>query len=79
VRRLEFRAPLSGALLANHRRIAPFGLEGGQPGAVGNASLRRRATGAEEQIGATASFTVEEGDVLTIQTPGGGGFGAVGS
>jgi 5-oxoprolinase (ATP-hydrolysing) len=75
VRRLEFRAPLSGALLANHRRIAPFGLDGGQPGAVGSASLRRRATGAEEQIGATASFTVEEGDVLTILTPGGGGFG----
>jgi 5-oxoprolinase (ATP-hydrolysing) len=78
VRRLEFRAPLSGALLANHRRIAPFGLEGGQAGAVGGASLRR-ATGAEEQIGATASFTVEEGDVLTILTPGGGGFGAVNS
>jgi 5-oxoprolinase (ATP-hydrolysing) len=75
VRRLEFRAPLSGALLANHRRIAPFGLEGGQPGAVGGASLRRRETGAEEQIGATASFTVEKGDVLTILTPGGGGFG----
>ena len=76
VRRLEFRAPLSGALLANHRRIAPFGLEGGQPGAVGSANLRRRVTGAEEQIGATASFTVEAGDVLTILTPGGGGFGA---
>jgi 5-oxoprolinase (ATP-hydrolysing) len=76
LRRLEFRAPLSGALLANHRRIAPFGLEGGQPGAVGSANLRRRVTGAEEQIGATASFTVEAGDVLTILTPGGGGFGA---
>ena len=79
VRRLEFRAPLSGALLANHRRIAPFGVEGGQPGAVGGASLLRHATGAEEQIGATASFTVEKGDVLTILTPGGGGFGALGS
>ena len=31
VRRLEFRAPSSGALLANHRRIAPFGVEGGSP------------------------------------------------
>ncbi len=75
VRRLEFRAPLSGALLANHRRIAPFGLEGGHTGEVGSAHLAR-ITGEVEQIGATASFKVEAGDVLTILTPGGGGFGA---
>jgi 5-oxoprolinase (ATP-hydrolysing) len=75
IRRLEFREPLSGALLANHRRIAPFGLEGGRPGDVGSGYLRR-AAGGEEKIGATASFTVEPGDVLTILTPGGGGFGA---
>ena len=75
VRRIEFRAPLSGALLANHRRIAPFGLEGGANGEVGSAYLTR-ANGSTERIGATASFSVEAGDVLTIQTPGGGGFGA---
>jgi 5-oxoprolinase (ATP-hydrolysing) len=74
VRRLEFRAPLSGALLANHRRIAPFGLEGGHAGQVGSGHLIR-ANGPQEQIGATASFKVEAGDVLTISTPGGGGFG----
>lgn len=75
VRRLEFRAPLSGALLANHRRIAPFGLDGGAPGALGSAQLQR-ASGRMEQIGATASFQVMAGDTLTIQTPGGGGYGA---
>ena len=75
VRRIEFRAPLSGALLANHRRIAPFGLEGGANGEVGSAYLTR-ANGSTERIGATASFSVEAGDVLTIHTPGGGGFGA---
>jgi 5-oxoprolinase (ATP-hydrolysing) len=74
VRRIEFRAPLSGALLANHRRIAPFGLDGGAPGEVGKGRLLRAAGGTEE-IGATASFNVEAGDVLTILTPGGGGFG----
>jgi len=31
-----------------------------------------------EEIGATASFNMEVGDVLTILTPGGGGFGAEG-
>ncbi|MBV8495430.1 MAG: hydantoinase B/oxoprolinase family protein, partial [Gammaproteobacteria bacterium] len=74
VRRLEFRAPLSGALLANHRRIAPFGLAGGQPGARGAGEVRR-AGGGIEPLGATARFTVGPGDELTILTPGGGGFG----
>jgi N-methylhydantoinase B/oxoprolinase/acetone carboxylase alpha subunit len=37
-----------------------------------------RAGGGMEEIGATASFKVEVGDVLTILTPGGGGFGPVG-
>ena len=76
VRRLEFRASLSGALLANHRRIAPFGLDGGSPGEVGSGTLVRARGGGTEQIGATASFKVEAGDVLTILTPGGGGYGA---
>ncbi len=75
LRRLQFRASLSGALLANHRRIAPFGLAGGQPGAPGD-GLIRRAAGTLERLGATARFDVEPGDELTIWTPGGGGYGA---
>ena len=75
LRRLEFRAPLTGALLANHRRVRPFGLQGGASGAAGAGTLRR-ADGALETIGATASFTVGAGDELTLLTPGGGGFGA---
>ena len=74
VRRLVFRRALSGALLANHRRIAPFGLERGRAGAPGEGQLRR-AGGALEQLGATARFEVSAGDELTILTPGGGGFG----
>lgn len=57
--------------------IAPFGLQGGAPGDVGGGRLLR-AGGGTEEIGATASFKVEVGDVLTILTPGGGGFGAAG-
>jgi len=74
VRRLEFRAPMSGALLANHRRVAPFGLQGGSAGAVGTGSIRR-ATGEIEHLGATARFDVAPGDELTSETPGGGGYG----
>jgi 5-oxoprolinase (ATP-hydrolysing) len=75
VRRLEFRAQFSAALLANHRRIAPFGLQGGQPGACGEARIRR-AGGAVEPLGATARFEIGPEDELLILTPGGGGFGS---
>jgi 5-oxoprolinase (ATP-hydrolysing) len=74
VRRLQFTRKLSGALLANHRRIAPFGLDGGQPAARGEAYIRR-AGGAVETLGASARFEVEPGEELTVLTPGGGGFG----
>jgi 5-oxoprolinase (ATP-hydrolysing) len=65
---------MAGALLANHRRIAPFGLQGGAAGSPGTASIRR-ASGHVESLGATARFEVQIGDQLTIETPGGGGFG----
>lgn len=74
IRRLEFRAPMSGALLANHRRVAPFGLKGGTAATPGGGSIKR-VSGVEETLGATARFDVEPGDVLTIETPGGGGYG----
>jgi len=74
VRRLEFRSPMSGALLANHRRIAPFGVKGGDAAAPGAASIQR-ASGEVEHLGATARFDLAQGDQLTIESPGGGGYG----
>jgi 5-oxoprolinase (ATP-hydrolysing) len=74
VRKLEFRAPMSGALLANHRRIVPFGVQGGGAAAPGTASIQR-ASGEIEPLGATARFDVAPGDQLTIETPGGGAYG----
>jgi 5-oxoprolinase (ATP-hydrolysing) len=75
VRRLRFRSALSGALLANHRRIAPFGVAGGVDGAPGAGEIRR-IDGDVEPLGATARFEVGPGDELTVLTPGGGGFGS---
>jgi 5-oxoprolinase (ATP-hydrolysing) len=74
VRRLRFRSALCGALLANHRRIAPFGVAGGAAGAPGEACIHR-VDGTVERLSATARFEVAPGDELTILTPGGGGFG----
>jgi 5-oxoprolinase (ATP-hydrolysing) len=74
LRRLQFRAPLAGALLANHRRIAPFGIAGGGNAAPGAARILRKSGGVEA-LGATASFEVDAGDEIEVLTPGGGAFG----
>jgi N-methylhydantoinase B len=60
-------------LLADrHTRGAPGAL-GGEPGACGRHTLTR--DGVETQLPAKVSLAFEPGDVLTIQTPGGGGYG----
>jgi len=74
VRRLRFRAPMTASILSNRRRTVPFGLAGGSPGRPGRNSVAR-ADGRVEELGATAEIRVAPGDVLVIETPGGGGFG----
>jgi 5-oxoprolinase (ATP-hydrolysing) len=63
------------AILANSRKIAPFGMEGGQPGRVGRTTIVR-AGGQVEELGSCAKVEVEPGDSIIVETPGGGGFGA---
>jgi 5-oxoprolinase (ATP-hydrolysing) len=74
VREIEFLEPMTAAILANHRRVRPFGLDGGGPGAAGLDRLLRR-DGTSEALSATAEFAVDAGDRLRIETPGGGGHG----
>ena len=75
VRRIRFREPMTASLLANRRRVAPFGLEGGGPGALGKGRVER-ADGEVVELSATAEVQMRPGDVFVIETPGGGGFGA---
>jgi 5-oxoprolinase (ATP-hydrolysing) len=75
VRRVEFRESMTAAVLSNHRRVAPFGLAGGSPGATGRNSIRRNGAAASETLAATFGLAVEQGDQVQIETPGGGGFG----
>jgi len=73
-REIGFLEPMSVSILSNHRRTAPFGLAGGKPGSVGSNSVRRH-DGTVETLDATATTRVARGDVIVIETPGGGGFG----
>jgi 5-oxoprolinase (ATP-hydrolysing) len=74
VRAIRFGEPMTVAVLANHRRIAPFGLAGGMPGATGINRIER-ADGSVEVLPASAATAVAAGDTIVIETPGGGGFG----
>ena len=71
---MRFLKPMTAVLLANHRRVAQFGLAGGQPGATGRNWIER-VDGSVERFGATHSAEMNAGDVFVIQTPSGGGFG----
>jgi 5-oxoprolinase (ATP-hydrolysing) len=75
-RTIRFREPMECAVLSSHRRVAPFGLAGGEPGEVGRNSVRR-ADGRIEPIGGCDQTLIEAGEAITIQTPTGGGFGRV--
>ena len=75
-RRVRFLEPMTAVMLANHRRVAPFGVAGGQPGAVGR-NWVERTDGTREEYGATCQVEMQAGDVFVIQTPGGGGYGSV--
>ena len=74
VRRVRFLEPMQAGILANRRRTAPFGLAGGGD-AMAGINRVERSTGEVEMLPATASVTVSAGDVMVIETPGGGGYG----
>jgi N-methylhydantoinase B len=72
VRSIMFLAPATVTLLSERRRFAPYGLAGGEPGAMGQDTL---ADGAERELPGKVTLIVQAGDELTIETPGGGGWG----
>ncbi len=79
VRRLEFLRPLTVSVLSQRRGTrTPFGLAGGKPGAAGR-NVLVRANGAVETLAGLAQFTASPGDVLVVETPGGGGYGDFGN
>ena len=74
-RRLRFLQPMTASILANRRRVPPFGVAGGDAAELGS-NYVERADGTVQTFGATASVAMAPGDVFVIHTPGGGGFGS---
>ncbi len=73
-RTIRFLRPMDCAVLSGHRRIRPFGVDGGAPGELGE-NIVRRGDGSEERLGGCAQTKLNAGEAITIRTPTGGGYG----
>jgi 5-oxoprolinase (ATP-hydrolysing) len=73
-RTIRAREALDFAILSGHRRVHPFGLEGGGPGELGRNQVRR-ADGQIEELGGCDQAKLEAGEAFIIVTPTGGGYG----
>jgi 5-oxoprolinase (ATP-hydrolysing) len=69
IRELEFLAPMRVSILSERRVTRPYGMRGGGPGAAGMNLLNGT------ELPHRVSVEVSRGDVLRIETPGGGGWG----
>jgi 5-oxoprolinase (ATP-hydrolysing) len=74
VRRVRFREAMTASILSGHREIPPYGMAGGKPGKIGY-NYVIRTDGTTEKLAGTDSTEVVAGDVMVIETPGGGGYG----
>jgi 5-oxoprolinase (ATP-hydrolysing) len=75
-RRIRFLEPMTITTLSGHRRIPPYGMAGGEPGALGGHWIEH-PDGSITTMRACDSVPVGVDDVFVLETPGGGGYGPV--
>jgi N-methylhydantoinase B len=73
VREIQLLANAELTVLSDRRKLRPYGLAGGEPGAAGRNILVR--AGKPEPKPGKFTASLHEKDVVRIETPGGGGFG----
>jgi N-methylhydantoinase B/oxoprolinase/acetone carboxylase alpha subunit len=73
VRAYTFLQPAEVTVLSDRRVTRPYGLAGGEPGQPGCNRLKQ--DGVESDLPGKSTFSVNAGDELIIETPGGGGYG----
>jgi N-methylhydantoinase B len=73
LREIEFLTEVRGNILSDRRRFPPYGLVGGMPGRPGKnvLTIGRRSS----VLPSKTAFVAPAGSILTIETPGGGGWG----
>jgi len=74
IRRLRFLEAMTASIVSSSRENAPFGLNGGGAAAPGK-NFVDRADGSRTDMKGADQAELSPGDVLVVETPGGGGFG----
>lgn len=74
VRKLRFLETMQVTVIANHRHVPPYGMAGGEAGQTGTNRILR-ADGRKQDFDGVMEAVLTTGDVLWLETPGGGGFG----
>jgi 5-oxoprolinase (ATP-hydrolysing) len=74
-RRIRFLHPMEAVIVASRRNVPPHGLQGGADGAAGRQWVER-ADGSIQWLKGSDSALLAAGEVLGIETPGGGGWGS---
>ncbi|HHL42270.1 MAG TPA: 5-oxoprolinase, partial [Hellea balneolensis] len=74
-RAIEFLSPMQAAILSSNRKIPCSGINGGSDGRLGQNTLIK-ASGERKILSGCVSLKVEKGDILIVETPTGGGYGA---
>jgi 5-oxoprolinase (ATP-hydrolysing) len=72
---IRFRETMDCAVLSSHRHVPPPGVDGGEPGRLGKAEVRR-SSGEVETLRSCDQTVLEPGEAIIITTPTGGGYGA---
>lgn len=73
IREYEFFVPTQVSIMSERRKFSPYGLKGGKKGKSGRNVL---ITGGQEKIlSSKVNFKIQPGEILRIETPGGGGYG----
>jgi N-methylhydantoinase B len=75
IREVEMLADAQVTLLAERRKFRPYGLQGGEEGASGHAWITKNDGAGETELPGKCSQHFSKGDILRIETPGGGGWG----
>lgn len=73
---IQVHAPMLFSAHSDRHRVAPWGLKGGFPGKKGRFRVFRKGSKVQTIPSKVMEVLVEEGDVLSAQTAGGGGFGS---
>uniref|UniRef100_A0A671NK89 5-oxoprolinase-like n=1 Tax=Sinocyclocheilus anshuiensis TaxID=1608454 RepID=A0A671NK89_9TELE len=77
IRKLRFRSPVVLSVLTERRSTQPYGLHGGKNGAPG-LNLFHKTDGRVLNLGAKNTISLDPGDMFSLFTPGGGGYGSAG-